>query len=165
MKKYFIYYDENNNGSIVSVSPVEMKEFAGQPFLVATEGEALPFIQGKEKVSRWKVDMVKEPVLVKKDNYVFHQYDSHGFFDVATQKSEKPIITVKIANNVITISALENEHGLAFYLTKKDNPSYFLQKMCLEPKVIEKVFISDEDEFSIFTMHNYGMINYETLSK
>ena len=84
---YFVYYDETANGAILSISPKEMIEMEGQPFIKIAEEEALEFIQGTEKISKWKVNFLNEPELVKKDNYVFYQYDYGGFFNIEEQSA------------------------------------------------------------------------------
>lgn len=157
---YFVYYNKEENGSIVGVSPAELKELAGTEYLLVSEKEAMPFISGKEKITKWKVDTIKNPTLVKKDNHVFHRYNEHGFFDVSTQLTNKPIITIEVKQKVIIITSNQHSDFITFYLTKKDNPSYLLQKMTLEPNVVEKRFVADEENFSIFATSNYGHIKY-----
>ena len=159
---YFVYYNDNN-GTILSVSPKEMPEMKDRLFIKVPGNEALPFIQGKERTSKWKVDICKNRDLIKKDNYIFHQYNHHGFFNIESQQSENPITTIKIKKHVITITTENHNTILTFFLTDRDNPSYLLQKMTLEPNVVEKRFIAETENFSIFTTQQFGKIKWQNI--
>lgn len=158
--KYFVYYDKDNNGAILNISPTQLEGKHAYEFIKIDKEEALLFIQGKERPAKWRVDCIERPKLIKKDNHVFHQYDSHGFFNIKSQQSTKPVIIITIKGKEISITTNNTKNNLMFFLTIKDNPTFIIENLTINAGISKKTFISPINNFSIFANHNFGNIKW-----
>lgn len=159
----FIYYNREDNGNVVGVSPVELDDLQHLSVLIIPKDDADPFLTGKESISNWKVDFKRLPKLIKKSDYTYYHYNEHNFFNIEKQLATSADITIAVRGRTIIITRHDNEDTITFFLTERDNPTYLLQKMVLESGVVEKRFFADKENFSIFTNRNFGNIDYVKL--